>query len=75
MVTDIDHKHYDSKSFVFLEDAFLESEDIVKLLGIYIDKKLNFEHHIKSLLLKIYWEGGPYLVPIFQKAWSLIGPY
>ena len=52
MVADIDHKYYESKSFIYLEDAFLESEDIVKLLGIYIDKKLNFEHHINYILKK-----------------------
>ena len=39
MIAEIDHKYYESKSFVYLEDAFLESEDIVKLLGIHIDKK------------------------------------
>ena len=50
MIADIDHTHYDSKSYVYLEDAFLESEDKVKLLGIYIDKKLNFENYIKSIL-------------------------
>ena len=37
-------------SFVYLEDAFLESENIVKLLGILIDKELTFEKHIKLLL-------------------------
>ena len=52
MIADIDHKHYDSKSFVYLEDAFLESEDIVKLLGIHIDKRLKFEHHINVILKK-----------------------
>ena len=52
MIADIDHKHYDSKSFVYLEDAFLESEEIVKLLGIHIDKKLKFEHHINIILKK-----------------------
>jgi hypothetical protein len=52
MIADIDHKNYDSKSFVYLEDAFLESEDVVKLLGIYIDKKLNFNHHINVILKK-----------------------
>ena len=50
MIAEIDHKYYESKSFVYLEDAFLESEDIVKLLGIHIDKKLNFEYHIKNIL-------------------------
>ena len=34
LVADINRKHYDSKSFIYLDDAFLESEDIVKLLGI-----------------------------------------
>ena len=52
MIADIEHKHYDSKSFVYLEDAFLESEDIVKLLGIHIDKRLKFEHHINIILKK-----------------------
>ena len=33
--------------FVYLEDAFLESEDIVKLLGILIDKELTF-HDARS---------------------------
>ena len=46
------HKNYDSKTFVYLEDAFLESENIVKLLGILIDKELTFEDHIRSLLKK-----------------------
>ena len=49
-VADIDHKNYESKSYVYLEDAFLESEEIVKLLGIFIDKNLNFEHHINYIL-------------------------
>ena len=52
IVADINHKNYDSRSFVYLEDAFLESEDIVKLLGILIDKELTFEDHIKWLLKK-----------------------
>ena len=52
IVADINHKNYDSRSFVYLEDAFLESEDIVKLLGILIDKELTFEEHIKWLLKK-----------------------
>ena len=41
-----------SKSFVYLDGAFLESEDIVKLLGIHIDKRLKFEHHINVILKK-----------------------
>ena len=52
IVADVNHKNYDSKSFVYLEDAFLESEDIVKLLGILIDKELTFEDHINWLLKK-----------------------
>ena len=53
MIADIDHKHYDSKSFIYLEDAFLEcEEDMVKLLGIHIYKKLKFEHHINVILKK-----------------------
>ena len=48
----VGHKNYDCRSFVYLEDAFLESEDIVKLLGILIDKELTFEDHIKWLLKK-----------------------
>ena len=52
IVADIDRKNYDSRSFVYLEDAFLESEDVVKLLGILIDKELTFEGHIKLLLKK-----------------------
>ena len=52
IIADINHKNYDSKSFVYLEDAFLESEDIVKLLGILIDKELTFEDHVRSLLRK-----------------------
>ena len=50
IVADGSHKNYQSKSFVYLENAFLESEDIVKLLGILIDKELKFEDHIRSLL-------------------------
>ena len=52
IIADINHKNYDSKTFVYLEDAFLESENIVKLLGILIDKELTFEDHIRSLLKK-----------------------
>ena len=52
MIADIDHRHYDSKSFVYLDGAFLESEDIVKLLGIQIDKRLKFEDHINVILKK-----------------------
>jgi hypothetical protein len=50
MVADINHKHYDSKSFIYLENAFLESEDIVKLLGVHVDKELKIEEHINMVL-------------------------
>jgi ribonuclease P/MRP protein subunit RPP40 len=50
MVAEIDHKNYDSKSFIYLEDAFLESEDIVRLLGVDVDKKIKFEEHTKVIL-------------------------
>ena len=52
MIADIDHKHYEGKSFIFLEDAFLENEEKVKLLGIQVDEKLRFEEHIKTFILK-----------------------
>ena len=52
MVADINRRHYDSKSFIYLDDAFLESEDIVKLLGIFIDKDLKFDDHINHILKK-----------------------
>ena len=50
VIADIDHTHYDSKSFIYLEDAFLESEDLVKLLGVQLDRRLDFEEHVKFLL-------------------------
>ena len=49
-MTLIDHTHYDAKSFIYLDNAFLESESIAKLLGIDIDKKLNFEGYIGEIL-------------------------
>ena len=33
LIADIDHKNYNGKSFIYLEDAFLENEEIVRLLG------------------------------------------
>ena len=50
MVAEINHKNYDSRSFIYLEDAFLESEDLVRLLGVDIDKDLKFKEHIKVML-------------------------
>jgi len=50
LVADIKHKKYSSKSYINLENAFLESEDSVELLGVHIDQNLNFEKHITSIL-------------------------
>ena len=52
LVADINHKQYDSRCFIYLEDAFLENEDIVKLLGMHVDSNLTFEEHIKFILKK-----------------------
>ena len=35
MIADIDHKTYESKSYVYLEDAFLESEDMETIRIVY----------------------------------------
>ena len=45
---------YISNSFVYLEEQkeLLQSEKIVKLLGVWIDDKMTFENHIKTLLKK-----------------------
>ena len=50
LVADIDHTHYSSKSYIYLEDEFLESEESVKLLGVQIDRTLKFEEHINFML-------------------------
>ena len=52
IVADINHKHYSSNSYIYLENAFLESEEFVNLLGVKIDKKLDFNEHITGLLKK-----------------------
>ena len=52
MIADIDHKYYEGKSFIFLEDAFIENEEIVRLLGVNVDEKLKFEEHIRTNILK-----------------------
>ena len=52
IVTDINHKKYSSKSYIYLENEFLENQDTVKLLGILVDQNLNFEEHINGLLKK-----------------------
>ena len=50
MIADIHRKHYSSKSYVYLDNAFIESEESVKLLGVQIDQNLNFAEHITYLL-------------------------
>ena len=41
---------YKSTSFIYLdmEKELLESEECVKLLGVWIDNKITFEEHIKN---------------------------
>ena len=50
LVAESNHKYYSSNSYIYLENAFLENEESVKLLGVHIDENLNFEEHINSLL-------------------------
>ena len=50
LVADINHRDYSSKSYVYLDNAFLENEESVKLLGVEIDQNLDFNKHITSLL-------------------------
>ena len=52
LVAEIDHKSYASNSYIFLENAFLENEESVKLLGVTVDKNLDFNEHITCLLKK-----------------------
>ena len=50
LAADINHKYYSSHSYIYLDKAFLENEESVKLLGVQIDKNLDFEEHITSLV-------------------------
>ena len=50
LVADIYHKYSLSHSYIYLDNAFLENEESVKLLGVQIDKNLDFEEHITSLV-------------------------
>ena len=52
LVADINHKSYSSRSYIYLENAFLENEESVRLLGVKIDQNLNFNEHITGLLKK-----------------------
>ena len=53
LVAENDHKLYDGRSFILLEDAFLENEESARLLGVQVDEKLNFEEHIKNVLKEV----------------------
>ena len=59
MVAEVNHKNFDSKSFIYLEDAFLESEELVRLLGVDVENDLKFKEHIKVMLInakkKVEW--------------------
>ena len=50
LIADINHKYYTSNSYIYLDNAFIENEESVKLLGVHIDQNLDFEGHIISLL-------------------------
>ena len=52
IVPETKNKPYTSKSFIYMGNEFLESEDSVKLLGVQIDQNLNFEEHINKMLKK-----------------------
>ena len=55
IVVENEHRpSYISNSCIYLdgERELLQSEEVVKLLGILIDNKLTFEEHIKTLLKK-----------------------
>ena len=45
-------KKENSDSFVMVGDSKIKEEPWVKLLGIYIDKNLKFDHHISKLVKK-----------------------
>jgi hypothetical protein len=49
-VAEVNHRNYDSKAFIYLENAFLESEDVVRLLGVHIDNEFKFDEHMKLIL-------------------------
>ena len=48
----VNNRSYSSKYFIYLGSELLENEDSVKLLGVQIDEKLNFEEHVTNLLKK-----------------------
>ena len=52
IVANENKRKYTSKNLIYLQNAFLEDEDIVKLLGVYIDKDLSFGQHVNGLIKK-----------------------
>ena len=55
IVAENDHRpFYISNSCIYLDGKreLLQSEELVKLLGVWIDNKLTFKEHIKTLLKK-----------------------
>ena len=44
--------NYSSSSYLYLDHDLIESEKTVKLLGVEIDEKLNFNDHITTILKK-----------------------
>ena len=52
LIADINHRYYSSNSYIYLDNAFVEDEKSVKLLGVIIDQNLDFEEYITSLLKK-----------------------
>ena len=46
------NKNYSSTGCIYMQNQFIESEDTVKLLGITIDSKLNFNEHVTNLIKK-----------------------
>ena len=52
IVANATNRTYTSSSFIYLENEFLENEDSVTLLGVKIDKSLNFNEHVTNLVKK-----------------------
>ena len=52
MVANGKNRIYSSHSFIYLDNELLESKDSVKLLGVNIDKNLNFHEHVTNLVKK-----------------------
>ena len=52
IVANAPNRTYTSNSFIYLDNEFLESENVVTLLGVKIDKNLNFNDHVIGLVKK-----------------------